>query len=90
MAQPLKLSIQPFCLGVYGTDNRFNHAHVTARWSYIQKECHERGIFVLTESGDGDSRIMKASRIKAGLRTNLSPDEMDWFKVILELVSIHK
>lgn len=35
MAQPLDISNLPFCLSIFGTDNKFKTDHVYNRWKYI-------------------------------------------------------
>lgn len=57
-----------------------------ARWDYIKDECQKRGITDLGEGGDGDSRILKGSKIKAGLGLETSPEGMEWFKVVTMFV----
>lgn len=79
MVQPLVDGSSAFCLMAYGTDNRFTATDCLKRWNYIRKTLSEKGIRILGESGDGDTRYLKAMKIKS----RLSNDSFtfDWFHV---------
>lgn len=51
MAQPVG-NAPPFCLLIFGTDNRYTGKHVAGRWQFIVKELAKVGISVLTISSD--------------------------------------
>ena len=73
MPQPLHNSVPPFCLACNGNDNKFTADQVLQRWRYIQKECGQRGIHVVSYGGDGDSCLMKA--MKVTMRSTLPKTE---------------
>lgn len=70
MAQPLSSKAPPFCLCVFGTNNKFTHAQVAQRWKYVKAALNEEGISVIGRASDGDSRLMKAMRLKSFIRPN--------------------
>lgn len=63
MAQPLQNNSMPFCLCVYGSNNKFTFSSVLARWQYMQKTAEEYEIVIEGFSSDGDTRLMKSMRI---------------------------
>ena len=67
MAQPLASHVPPFCLCLFGTNNKFDTKAVLYRWKYIIEECSRRNIHVLCFSSDGDSRLLNAMRISSQL-----------------------
>ena len=67
MAQPLCQGVPPFCLACMGTDNKFTAQHVMLRWKYIYVEGLKRNVHVISFGGNGDSRLLKATR------TSVSP-----------------
>ena len=73
IAQPLQNDAPCFCLFLYGTDNKFTAEHVLGRWDYTVRESKKYGITVAGISSDGDSRLLKAMRIKSQLGI-LCPD----------------
>ncbi|CAG9824513.1 unnamed protein product [Phaedon cochleariae] len=66
VAQALENEAPPFCLSVYGTDNKFNARDVSLRWKSIKEEAVSYGIRVLGISSDGDPRLLKAMKVEAG------------------------
>jgi len=60
MAQPLKEGSSPFCLCIFGSDNKFKSIHVQKRWEWIQAEAVKYGITVEGYSSDGDTRCLSA------------------------------
>lgn len=64
MAKPLENAAPPFCLSVFGTDNRFNFSDVIDRWDIMNKLAEDSGIKILGYSSDGDTRLLKAMQIK--------------------------
>lgn len=66
MAQPLAHA-PPFCLLVFGSDNKYKAEDVAKRWIYISEELAKIGIGVLTVSSDSDSKYNAAMRINSGL-----------------------
>lgn len=67
MAQPIAEHSAPFCLSLFGTDNKFTSQDVIKRWKFILKELVTFGITVLGFSSDGDSRLLKAMRTETHL-----------------------
>lgn len=61
MAQPLA-DVPPFCLMVYGSDNKYNAQDVINRWNHIIAELKRLNINVLTVSSDSDPRYNSAMR----------------------------
>ena len=73
IAQPLQNDDPCFCFCLYGTDNKFTAEHVLGRWDYTVRELKKYDITVAGISSDGDSRLLKAMRIKSQLGI-LCPD----------------
>ncbi|CAH0562941.1 unnamed protein product [Brassicogethes aeneus] len=63
MAQPLAEHTPGFCLGIFGTDNRFNYKDVLKRWNHIVNEAGKEGILIEGFSSDGDPKCLKSMRI---------------------------
>lgn len=66
MAQPLG-GASPFCLLVFGSDNRYTAEIVAKRWKHITSILHDMGINVLCISSDSDPRYNAAMRINSEL-----------------------
>lgn len=67
MAQPLYDKAPSFCILLFGTDNKFSTEHVLKRWEFTVKLLREHNIRVLGMSSDGDTRLMKAMRVKTSI-----------------------
>ena len=65
MAQPLHPNAPPFCLALYGTDNKFNFTQVVKRMKWESKAAMQHGTEVMgfASDGDGDTRLEKAMRL---------------------------
>lgn len=61
MAQPIG-NAPPFCLIVFGCDNRHTADEVARRWKYISNELEKIGIGVLCTASDSDPRYNCAMR----------------------------
>lgn len=61
MAQPLN-GAPPFCLLLYGSDNRYTANDVKKRWKYVTAELNKLGISVLTIASDSDPKYNSAMR----------------------------
>ncbi|CAH1183949.1 unnamed protein product [Phaedon cochleariae] len=75
-----------FCVGVFGTDNRFTYTDCLRRLTTIKMEAEKYGIKVIGFSSDGDARLMKCMRIITDFPTteSIMPDEnWDWFNMSL-------
>ncbi|KAE9521238.1 hypothetical protein AGLY_018363 [Aphis glycines] len=64
MAQPLSDNAPPFCIAIFGTDNKFTHLDVMARRKVINDLAADEGITVLGYSSDGDTRLLKSMQSK--------------------------
>jgi len=64
MAQPLSDNAPPLCIAIFGTDNKFTHLDVKARWKVINDLAVDEGITVLGYSSDGDTRLLKSKQSK--------------------------
>lgn len=78
MAQPLA-DVAPFCLMVYGSDNKFNTHIVINRWKHIIAELKRLKIIVLTVSSDSDPRYNAAMRQLSKLGFNNNFMQSKWF-----------
>lgn len=67
IAQPIEKNPASFCLCLFGTDNSFTCDDVLKRWKYIGDILRSNGIEVMGYASDGDSRLLKAMRIKSGI-----------------------
>jgi len=73
MAQSLHDIAPPFCLAIYGTDNRFTNEDVINRWNIMQTAAVNQGIEIIGFSSDGDTRLLKVMQLKSvsfGTREN--------------------
>lgn len=61
MAQPLA-NAQPFCLMLFGSNNKYTSKDVANRWEYIVRELAKLNINVLTVSSDSDPKYNSAMR----------------------------
>lgn len=75
MAQPMA-KVPPFCLMIYGSDNKYTSLDVTKRWKYVEDQLANVNIKVLTFNSDSDPKYNKAMRVISGL--GLSTD-IAWF-----------
>lgn len=65
MARPLDDTAAPFCLSIYGTNNRFSNEDVMNRWNAMEIAAREQGIEIIGFSSDGDPRLLKAMLLKS-------------------------
>lgn len=79
VAQPMQDGAYPFCIASYGTINRFDTRQVLNRWDHIHATCSSYGITVEGYSGDADSKILRAMKIRT-LEENIDND-LPWFFV---------
>lgn len=70
MASPLKLSAPPFCLCIFGTNNRFQATQVKMRNDYIRETLSKVGITVIGTASDGDPRLLKYMKHELNLGSN--------------------
>lgn len=62
MAQPISKNVAPFCLLIFGSNNRYTANDVSKRWQYIQKQLENVGIETITVSSDSDPKYNAAMR----------------------------
>lgn len=60
LAKSLDTTIPPFCLQIFGTDNKFSASTVRSRWRHTIDELEKVGIEVVGISADGDPRLLAA------------------------------
>lgn len=70
MSRSLNVNAPAFCLSLFGTDNKFTTGQVLKRWAVTEKACENENITPLGWSSDGDSRCLRAMRIRSGLVYN--------------------
>ena len=63
MIQSLTLSVPPFILSAYGSNNKATATDILKRWLFIYKESLIQGVRVIGFSTDGDSRYLRAMRL---------------------------
>lgn len=76
LAQPLHKGAPSFCLRIFGSNNRFSYEDILRRWQYLKEKAAEEGIEIVGFSSNGDTRCLKAMRVKSeiSVSTNkLSP-----------------
>lgn len=78
MAQPLG-DAQPFCLMMFGSDNKYSVQDVSNRWQYITRELGKLNIQTLTISSDSDPRYNGAMKKLSNLGHTSSCISFDWF-----------
>lgn len=66
LAVPLSQIHAPFVLFHCCTDNKFQTKDVINRWKYTEEQLRRNGIRVIANASDGDSRLMKAMKIRSG------------------------
>lgn len=64
MAQPLEANSPPFCVALFGTNNKFKHTDVEQRWSWLEREFLKVGLKIDGYSADGDGKLLKAMCIR--------------------------
>lgn len=67
LALPLVKNSAPFVLFHSCSDNRFEATDVLNRWKYTENILREHGITVVSNTFDGDPRLLKAMKIRAGI-----------------------
>lgn len=86
MAQPIAKNASPYCLLLYGSDNKFTANTVKRRWKYIVNELIKIGIIVLSISSDSDPRYNSAMRELSGIGQNTF-DFAKWFSCSLNILA---
>lgn len=72
MIQPLSLDAQPFCLQLFGTDNKFDFSDVIHRQRFMRKELKMHDFDVLGMASDGDPKLLKAMKVLSGIGLYIS------------------
>ncbi|KAE8747043.1 hypothetical protein FOCC_FOCC006298 [Frankliniella occidentalis] len=76
MAVPLKEGAPPFCLGFFGTDNKFKASHVQSRLVWTKEALEKEGITVVGYGSDGDTRLLSTMCVNV---ISSSPAQWKWF-----------
>lgn len=58
MAQALQDSSPPFCLSLFGTNNRLTAVDVKNRMKYIKEQLSKVGVTAMGVASDGDPRLL--------------------------------
>lgn len=84
MAQPISETFAPpFCLLLFGSDNKYTQRDVCNRWKFIAEQLSELNIKVLTVSSDSDPKFNSSMRYlsKLGQKSDVFPDT-EWFSCV--------
>lgn len=80
VAIPLTLGAVPYVLYHTCSNNKFEFKDVLSRWTYTESLLRSEGI--TTHASDGDSRLMKAMKVRAGFERPSVPSPWgQWFRV---------
>lgn len=82
MIQPLEKTAAPFCLALFGTNNKFEASQITRRWKWMLKAANEEGIEIVGVSSDGDPKLLRAMYSESFL--NVPSQKWPWFNVLLD------
>lgn len=87
MAQPLKKSIPPFCILLFGTDSMYKSDDISKRWEHITAELRKRGIQVVSFASDSDPKFNSAMRRKfnLGRREDTTSPIPNWYNADLNV-----
>lgn len=80
MAQPLCENAPTFCVQMFGTDQKFTFLDVLNRWQCLESSFKTKGIDIIGYSSDGDSRLLKAMKIKTQISDFSITSPPDWRK----------
>lgn len=81
MSQPLVLAYPPFCLLIFGSDNKYTASDVVNRWLYAMHALNQAGIQVLSIASDSDPKYKAAMRRFSKLGTaNTRTINKSWFQ----------
>lgn len=78
MSRSLNVNSPPFCLSLFGTDCKFKTSQVLKRWTATEGLCKDEEISIFGWSSDGDTRCLRAMRIRSGLAFNPSNVPVEW------------
>lgn len=82
VAIPMTREAAPYVLYHACSDNKFEYKDVMNRWDYTESLLQRYGITVMANASDGDSRLMKAMRNRAGFDRPCVPSPWGpWFRV---------
>lgn len=79
MAQPLADKAVPFCLSLFSSDNKFTYLDVTRRWDWLLKNAATEQIKICGFSSDGDTKMLKAMKIKCFQEAYVPHAWSSWF-----------
>ena len=83
MAQPISDDCPTFCLGLFGTDNRFNALHCIKIWKWMHAQAKENDMEILGCSADGDGKLLRAMLCMSVQKTPPNP-KWEWFTCTLK------
>lgn len=64
------------------SDNKFEAKDVLNRWKHTEYVLEREGIKVMAHASDGDPRLLKAMKIRAGYGSSDTPSRWgDWFRI---------
>lgn len=82
LALPLATDAAPYVLYHVCSDNRFEFKDVLKRWQHTEEMLREVDITVAANASDGDPRLLKAMKVRAGLEQDaISSRWGPWFRV---------
>lgn len=85
LAVPLASDAAPYVLYHSCTNNQFQYKDVLNRWTHTEHLLQCEGIKVISHASDGDSRLLKSMKNRAGLETQPIPSPWgQWFRVNYE------
>lgn len=84
IAQPLA-DVPPFCLIIFGSDNKYTSENVSKRWMYIVNELKKLNISVVTISSDSDPKYNAAMRLNSGIGHPSEILKFNWFSCSSDL-----
>ncbi|KAK4878968.1 hypothetical protein RN001_007114 [Aquatica leii] len=90
MGQALKDSAPPFCICVYGSDNKISAEDVLNRWQYLKKQTSLHDIEIVEFSSDRDTRCLKAMKEASNFPVSVNTINNDcpykpYFQILLSL-----
>lgn len=82
LALPLANNASPYVLFHTCSDNKFEAKDVLNRWKHTEYLLEREGIKVMAHASDGDPRLLKAMKIRAGYGSSDTPSRWgDWFRI---------
>lgn len=79
LALPLANGAAPYVLYHASSDNKFAYREVLNRWKYTEDLLRREGIKVVAHASDGDSRLLKAMKLRSGLEKQAVQSPLGWW-----------